>query len=57
MDNTDTMVCGLCRWYDSDMCFCEKHPEYGEIVEMDTCYRREYKNSKQIIVSDYEELP
>jgi len=35
--NVDTMICGLCKWYDSDMCFCELHTEYGEMVEMDTC--------------------
>ena len=43
-NNTDTMICGLCKWFDSDMCFCERHTEYGEMVEMDSC-------------SDYEELP
>ena len=35
--NTDTMICGLCKFYDSDMCFCEKHLKYGELVERDTC--------------------
>jgi len=40
---TDTMICGLCKNYDSDMCYCEKHPEWGEMVECDTC-------------DDYEEL-
>lgn len=37
-------VCGLCKWFDSDMVYCDKHPEYGEMVEMDFC-------------DDYEELP
>ena len=41
---TDTMICGLCDHYSSDMCFCALHPEWGELVEMDTC-------------DDYEELP
>ena len=30
-------VCGLCKWYDSDMGYCEKHLNWGEMVEMDTC--------------------
>ena len=36
-NNTDTMICGLCGNYDCDMCFCDKHPEYGELTERDTC--------------------
>ena len=40
----DTMICGLCDHYDSDMCFCSLHPGYGELCEQDTC-------------DDYEELP
>lgn len=44
MNNTDTMICGLCRWFDSDMGFCEKHLNWGEMVEMDFC-------------DDWEELP
>ena len=34
----DTMICGLCRWYDSDMVYCEKHTEWGELCERDSCY-------------------
>lgn len=37
MDKTDTMICGLCQFYDSDMCFCLLHTEYGELCERDTC--------------------
>jgi len=33
----DTTICGLCDYYDSDMCFCLLHLDYGELVEMDTC--------------------
>ena len=33
----DTMICGLCAHYDSDMGYCEKHLNWGELVEMDTC--------------------
>ncbi len=36
MDN-DTMICGLCGNYDFVMYFCDKHPEYGELTERDTC--------------------
>ena len=36
-ENVDTMICGLCKFYDSDMCYCELHTEYGEMVEMDCC--------------------
>jgi len=28
-------ICGTCENYDD--CFCDKHPEYGELVEKDTC--------------------
>ena len=31
------MICGLCSSFNSDTCFCDKHPEYGELVEQDTC--------------------
>ena len=37
IEDKDTMICGLCKWYDSDMCYCEKHLNWGELVEMDTC--------------------
>ena len=37
MNKTDYMICGLCKHFDSDMCFCMLHPSYGELVEMDTC--------------------
>jgi len=30
-------ICGTCRYWDSDTRFCECHPEYGELCEMDTC--------------------
>ena len=33
----DLDICGLCRWYDSDTLFCSKHPNWGEMVEKDTC--------------------
>lgn len=33
----DEYICGLCDHYDSDICLCIIHPEYGELVEMDTC--------------------
>ena len=33
----DYDICGLYKWYDSDMGYCEKHLNYGEMVEMDTC--------------------
>ena len=35
--NVDTMICGLCKWYDSDMLFCDIHLNWGELVEKDTC--------------------
>ena len=28
-------ICGTCKSYDN--CFCKIHPEYGELVEKDTC--------------------
>ena len=34
---TSTMICGLCKFYDSDMCFCEKHLNWGELCGMDSC--------------------
>ena len=40
----DTMICGLCNDYDSDTCLCDKHPEWEELVETDSC-------------DGYEELP
>lgn len=30
-------VCGTCKDYSSDTLFCDEHPEYGELVEQDTC--------------------
>ena len=36
LDNS-TMICGLCKFYESDWCMCYKHPNYGELVEMDSC--------------------
>lgn len=30
-------ICGTCKTYDCDILFCSKHPEYGELVEQDTC--------------------
>jgi len=36
-NNTDTMICGLCKFYDSDMCYCEKHLNWGELCERDSC--------------------
>lgn len=42
MDND--MCCGLCKFYDGEYLWCEKHLNYGEMVEMDSC-------------DDYEELP
>ena len=33
----DYDICGLCKWYDPDMGYCEKHLNWGELVEMDTC--------------------
>ncbi len=36
-EDIDTMICGLCKFYDSDMCYCEKHLDWGELVEKDTC--------------------
>jgi len=37
-DTFDTdPICGDCKKYNSDTCFCDKHPEYGELVEQDTC--------------------
>ena len=44
MNKTDTMICGLCEHFDSDMGFCILHPEYGELCERDSC-------------DDWEELP
>ena len=32
-----TMICGLCAHYDSDMCYCERHLNWGELCEKDTC--------------------
>ncbi|MCK4320974.1 hypothetical protein KAX08_00425 [candidate division WOR-3 bacterium] len=29
-------ICGTCEHYD-DICFCLIHPEWGEIVEKDSC--------------------
>ena len=29
-------ICGTCGHYD-DICFCLIHPEWGEMVEQDTC--------------------
>jgi hypothetical protein len=43
-NNTDTMICGLCKFYDSDFLFCSRHTDWGELVEMDGC-------------PDWEELP
>lgn len=31
------MICGTCKNYKSWYGFCRKHPEYGELVEEDTC--------------------
>lgn len=31
------LICGNCKNYDSDTCLCAIHPEYGELVEEDTC--------------------
>lgn len=31
------IICGFCIYYDSDTCLCDLHPEYEELVEMDTC--------------------
>jgi len=36
IDNTDTMVCGLCKHYDSDMCYCSARGEH-EMYEGDSC--------------------
>ncbi len=36
VNNTDTMICGLCAHYDSDMCYCSARGEH-EIYEEDTC--------------------
>lgn len=33
----DPMICGNCEFYDSDTLCCERHPEYGELVEEDSC--------------------
>ena len=33
----DTYICGNCAHY-SKTCFCILHPEYGELVEKDTCF-------------------
>jgi len=30
-------ICGNCKSYDCDECFCVIHPEWGEMVEMDSC--------------------
>jgi len=37
MNNECPIICGTCEFYNSDTCFCDKHPEYGELVEQDTC--------------------
>lgn len=33
----DTMICGLCRFYDSEYCYCERHLNWGELCERDSC--------------------
>ena len=30
-------ICGNCQFYNSDTLFCDKHPEWGEMVEQDSC--------------------
>ena len=30
-------TCGTCKHRNSDMCECEIHPEYGVMLEEDTC--------------------
>ena len=30
-------ICRTCQNYNSDMCECEIHPEYGLMLEEDTC--------------------
>ena len=35
--NREYDICGLCKFYDPDMGYCEKHLNWGELVEMDTC--------------------
>ena len=37
IEDTDTMICGLYKWYDSDMCFCDIHLNWGELCERDFC--------------------
>lgn len=37
IEDKDTMICGLCKFYDSDHCFCSRHLNWGELVEMDSC--------------------
>ena len=32
----DTMICGLCKHYDSDICYCSARGEH-ELYEEDTC--------------------
>ena len=35
--NREYDICGLCKHYDSDIPYCDIHPEYGELCERDTC--------------------
>jgi len=37
MSNENDYTCGMCKNYNSDMCECEIHPEYGLMLEEDTC--------------------
>lgn len=40
LDNPEDHTCGTCKHYeDYDLipCNCMLHPEYGELVEKDTC--------------------
>lgn len=30
-------ICGLCKFYDSEYCFCSRHLNWGEMVEQDSC--------------------
>ena len=30
-------ICGTCKKYDPDECYCEIHLSWGEMVEFDLC--------------------
>lgn len=37
MKTLNDPICGNCKHYNGDTLLCDKHPEYGELVEQDTC--------------------